>query len=196
MSDVSSLLRAVRLVREPLDVASIYDAHGDAIHASLARLGVREPDRQDAMQDVLVVVHRRLGSWDGECKITSWLFGICIRVAAKYRRRAHVRHESSCEEACSARASDETSPEDAVVERDARARLERVLDGMDLTRRAVLVMYELEELSTREITEQLGVPVGTIHSRLYAARKEFEDSLARLEARAAHAARVARRSAR
>ena len=63
---------------------------------------------------------------------------------------------------------------------------------MDLERRAVFVMYELEELSTREIAQQLGVPVGTIHSRLHTARQEFEASLARLQARESHDVRVAR----
>jgi RNA polymerase sigma-70 factor (ECF subfamily) len=52
---------------------------------------------------------------------------------------------------------------------------------MDIDKRAVFVMYEVEELSTMEIASVLGVPMGTVHSRLHAARKQFELVLSRLQ---------------
>jgi RNA polymerase sigma-70 factor (ECF subfamily) len=45
-------------------------------------------------------------------------------------------------------------------------------------------MYEIEELSTTEISSVLGVPAGTVHSRLHAAREQFQVVLSRLDARA------------
>jgi DNA-directed RNA polymerase specialized sigma24 family protein len=66
----------------PLDVERVHAAHADFVFRSLSRLGVREPDLLDMLQEVFVIVHRRAGSYDGTSKLTSWLFGICLRVAA------------------------------------------------------------------------------------------------------------------
>jgi RNA polymerase sigma-70 factor (ECF subfamily) len=64
---------------------------------------------------------------------------------------------------------------------EAQRLLRDVLDRMDIDKRAVFVMYEVEELSTMEIASVLGVPMGTVHSRLHAARKQFELVLSRLQ---------------
>ena len=66
---------------------------------------------------------------------------------------------------------------------------------MDIERRALFVMFELDEMSCEEIAEVLGVPVGTVHSRLHAARKEFQAALTRFSAREASQA-ATRRSGR
>jgi RNA polymerase sigma-70 factor (ECF subfamily) len=166
-----------------LDVEAIYRAHGRFMWASLHRVGVREADLPDALQEALVVVHRRLHTYDREAKLTSWLFGICLRVGAAQRRRAHHRREELRADArMEHEASDRPTPEDEALTNDARRRLNMVLDGMDGEKRAVLVMFEIEGLSCAQIAEMLDVPVGTIHSRLFAARKAFEQSLARVNA--------------
>jgi RNA polymerase sigma-70 factor (ECF subfamily) len=54
---------------------------------------------------------------------------------------------------------------------------------MSVERRALLVMYELDEMTCEEIAEVLGIPVGTVHSRLHAAREEFKSALKRWKAR-------------
>jgi RNA polymerase sigma-70 factor (ECF subfamily) len=63
--------------------------------------------------------------------------------------------------------------ESSVSAREARVEVARALDGLDVEKRAVFVMFELEDLSCAEIAEIVGVPVGTVHSRLHAARAEF-----------------------
>ena len=76
-----------------------------------------------------------------------------------------------------------------VNSRAARARLARVLDAMDADKRALLVMFEIEELPCDEIAAIVGAPVGTVWSRLHAARRQFEARLARLHARESRGAR-------
>ena len=75
------------------------------------------------------------------------------------------------------------SPEDEAERTRARAVLHAVLDTLDLERRAIFVMYELDELPCEEIAAIVGVPVGTVHSRLFAARKDFQRAAARWQAR-------------
>ena len=172
----------------PLDVTAIHAAHADFVWATLQRFGVRDADLEDMLQEVFIVVHRRLDSYDGSAKMTTWLFGIAMRVAAAQRRRAHVRRERAVDEVPedATRTNVSESPEEAAIRKQAHERLVEILDAMDLERRAVFVMFEIEELSCDEIANVMGVPTGTVYSRLHKARKEFEAGLARIEARDRH----------
>ena len=172
-------------VAGPLDVTAIHAAHADFVWATLQRFGVRDADLEDMLQEVFIVVHRRLDSFDGVSRITTWLYGICMRVAAAHRRKAHVRRERAVEEVPEENMdrTGQESPEEAAMRKQGRERLEEILDSMDLERRAVFVMFEVEELSCDEIAALSGVPVGTVYSRLHKARKEFESALSRIKAR-------------
>lgn len=170
--DVEAAIPLPQLRSNPLDVTAIHAAHADFVWSALQRFGVRDADLEDALQEVFVVVHRRLDSFDGTSKMTTWLYGIAMRVAAAFRRKAHVRRERPVEEV--PEGDDESlSPEEAASRSQARATLHEILDEMDLDRRAVFVMFEVEELSCEEIAALVGIPVGTVYSRLHKARKEF-----------------------
>jgi RNA polymerase sigma-70 factor, ECF subfamily len=83
---------------------------------------------------------------------------------------------------------------DAQLERhEARAALEEVLDELEMDLRAVLVLFELEEMSTAEIAATLEIPMGTVSSRLRRAREEFQSAAKRVHARVWTAARGATR---
>lgn len=166
---------------EPLEVAAVYERHGDFVWRSLQQLGVRDADLDDVLQEVLVVVHRRLHTFNGSSKLTTWLFGICLRVASRYRRRAYFRWERLTQ--APPELSSSLTPEDACAQRQAQAELESLLGGLSLEKRAVFVLFEVEGQSCRDIAELLDVPVGTIHSRLHAARKEVMRAAAKRQAR-------------
>jgi RNA polymerase sigma-70 factor (ECF subfamily) len=162
-----------------LDVVAVYRAHADFVWRSLQRLGVRSSDLEDRFQDVFMVVHQRLHTFRGASQLTTWLFGICVRVAAAHRRRAWFLREVPNADVPEPEATSSNRPDDALAEREAEALLERVLDEMDLEKRAVLVMFEIDELPSEEIALILGVPVGTVWSRLSSARKQFQRILSR-----------------
>ena len=169
----------------PLDVASLHEAHADFVWRSLCRLGVREADADDMMQEVFVVVHRRLSTYVAGGKVTTWLFGICLRVAAAYRRRACNRREQLVGEAPDPWVSPDPPPDSIAEAREAQQRLKSLLDELDLEKRAIFVMFEIDEMPCDEIASLLGVAVGTVYSRLHAARKAFAAALGRLQAREA-----------
>jgi RNA polymerase sigma-70 factor (ECF subfamily) len=168
----------------PLDVASIHAAHADFVWASLQRMGVRDADLDDLMQEVFVIVHRKLHTFDGTSRVTTWLFGIAMRVAAAHRRLAYNRRERASANPPDARVTDpRDGPEGAAEAAEARAELTEILDSLDLEKRVVFVMFEIEELDCDHIATTLGIPVGTVYSRLHAARKDFQAALARRNAR-------------
>src|SRR5262245_7358664 len=162
-------------VRE-VDVAAAYEEHAELVWKSLHRLGVRTADVPDLMHEVFLVLYRRRGEWDGRRELGPWLWGICVGLARNYRRRAFRRAEAATDPPPEGRAE-----RDAEGELDARRRVERgkrALEELDPERRAVFVMFEVEGMSGREIADELGVPLGTVHSRLHAARRELASALA------------------
>lgn len=168
-------------LRAPLTVREIHNEHSEFVWASLARLGVRRADLPDMLQEVFVVVHRRLDSFDGTSKMTTWLFGICMRVAAAYRRRAWFRRERPTGPTFDEPA-DAATPEEQVDAMRARTQLDALLDELSLERRVVFVLFELEEMPCTAIAELLGVPVGTVYSRIHAAREDLKRVVARQRA--------------
>ncbi len=143
---------------------------------TLQRMGIRREDCPDVMQNVLVVVHKKLHTYDPSQPLRAWLYGICAKEASSHRRRAWVRREQpsgahAISEDVAADAAHD--PEAAASSREERVRLEAMLNELDPDKRAVLVMFEVEERSCDEIAEACGVPVGTVFSRLSHARKAF-----------------------
>jgi RNA polymerase sigma-70 factor (ECF subfamily) len=167
---------------DPLDLGEVFARHSDFVWRTLQRMGVREADLEDVAQDVFLVVGQRLHEFERRSRVTTWLYGICLRVASTHRRRAWVRREIPTSEGADA-PDPEGGPDAALETARKRRDLYAVLDLMSLERRALLVMYELDEMSCEELAEILGVPTGTVHSRLHAAREEFRAALKRYAAR-------------
>jgi RNA polymerase sigma-70 factor (ECF subfamily) len=144
---------------------------------------VPESDAADAVQDVFLVVHRRLDDFEGRSKITTWLYGISLRVARDRRRLSAARRQtddtSSIDEC-----EDEHADVAAIVERNQGMRvLEAILDEMPLEQRAVFTLFELDGMGGESIAELLDIPLGTMHSRLRLAREQFRRTLSRFQAR-------------
>ena len=159
----------------------IYRAHFRRVWRTLGRLGVREADLMDVSQNVFIVVHRRLATFEGRAELTTWLFSICRLVAKDYRRSAPIRREvvvdvRSLPQAANAAESDALgeSPLARLNTEDLSELLESILSKLPEKLRVVFVMFELEELSGEEIAVLLDVPVGTVRSRLRLARVAFQ----------------------
>lgn len=167
---------------EAPDVADIAEAHGDFLWATLQRMGGPPSDLPDLVQEVLMVVHRRLPSYEPARPLRPWLFGICLRVVLAHRRRAWFRRERPVAEVPDGPAAGGNPEQAASVAEDAR-RLRGLLAGMDPEKRAVFSMFELEQLTCEEIAAVVGVPIGTVWSRLHLARKQFKEACARQAAR-------------
>jgi RNA polymerase sigma-70 factor (ECF subfamily) len=158
-----------------------YETHVRFVWRVLPRLGVRDSDVADAVQDVFVVVHKKLPEFEGRSKPTTWLFAICMRVASDRRRLAHLRREvPSLEEPASEACEGDGAA--ALERRQARALLESILSRMPEEQRIVFSLFEIEQMSADAIAELLDVPEGTVRSRLRLARASFDQSVARLRA--------------
>jgi RNA polymerase sigma-70 factor, ECF subfamily len=150
----------------------VYRTHFDAVWRTLRRLGVPDKDATDAAQEVFLIAYRRLAEFEGRSSMKTWLFGIAFRVASNRRNRGSHRREvmdDGLVEALGVVSNFETEME----QRDLLRLLERVLDRLPLEQRAVFTLYEMEGLTGDEIAAALGVPAGTVRSRLRLAREAF-----------------------
>jgi RNA polymerase sigma-70 factor (ECF subfamily) len=168
-------------VQRPPTTVELFHAHASFVWRVLRRLGISDTDVEDACQEVFVVAHRRLDGFEGRSSVQTWLYGICVRVGGAHRRRARV-HELPAS-AHHEQAAD-APQEDEVALREARVELDRMLDRLDDEKRAVFVLFEIEELPMIEVAEAVGCPLQTAYSRLHAARREVDLMLTRIRARA------------
>jgi RNA polymerase sigma-70 factor (ECF subfamily) len=165
-----------------LDLPAIYAQHADFVWRSLRRLGVPERSVDDAVQDVFIVVHRRLAEFEGRSTLKSWLFGIARRVAHDHRRR--IGRKERDEELPEVIVDPAAPTPAAEVERAEAVRaLHAILAGLDDDKREVFILAELEQMTAPEIAAALAVNLNTVYSRLRAARAAFDAAVARHLAR-------------
>jgi RNA polymerase sigma-70 factor (ECF subfamily) len=117
---------------------------------------------------VFVTVHRKLSSFEGRSSLRTWLYGICIRVASEHRRKAYVRHERPASEPAPEQASHSGPGPDSSLEQ--RLAVQRLLSVLDEDKRSVVVLYEIEGFSMKEVAEIVECPLQTAYSRLHAGR--------------------------
>lgn len=156
-----------------LDAEALYRAHSEFVARFLLKLGVAGQDVQDLLQEVFLVAHRRGGFIMGPAKPTTWLAEIAFRVASDRRKKTKRKPEDADTETISLLPAAGATPGDAAEARQALARVQRALDALTPDKRVVFVLFELEGESCDAIARGLGIPVGTVYSRLHAARREF-----------------------
>lgn len=158
----------------------VFADHAPLVWRALRRLGVPPADIEDVCQEVFTTVHRRLPTFEGRSPLSTWIYGICVRLAWTYRRTQRRRRETVVETMPEASVD---APQDVALERRrALAFADSVLDALDDDKRAVFVLYEIEELPMKEVAEAVGCPLHTAYARLYAARRDFEAAVRRADA--------------
>jgi RNA polymerase sigma-70 factor, ECF subfamily len=160
----------------------LYDRWFYDVSCWVRALGARDADRDDLVQDVFLVAHRRLASFDGE-NPAGWLYQIARRKVRDYRRLAWVKHFF---------ATDTIAPFDGVLqslknplqelETSEKAQLlNRVLASLNVDQRAAFMLFEVEGQSGDQIAQMQKVPLNTVWARIYKARKRLQREARRLE---------------
>ncbi len=152
-----------------LSASELFARHAVFVATFARRLGARPADVDDLVQETFLVVHRKGGFLVGEAKPTTWLAAITLRLFKNHCRRAGRRPTHELGE-------DVSTSENQLDRLEARSSLRRVeacLNQPDPDRRAVFVLFELQEQSCEDIAQALEIPVGTVYSRLHKARKKF-----------------------
>jgi RNA polymerase sigma-70 factor (ECF subfamily) len=152
------------------ELEAIYRTEVSHVWSFLARLGVRAAWLEDLTHDVFAIALRRREEFDVARSARPWLLGIAYRVALDFRRLAMHRHETGAKAPDLPVAGD---AEDGLHQRDAKRLVDAALDQLDLDRRTVLVMHDLQEIAIPDVAEALAIPLGTAYSRLRLGRRDF-----------------------
>jgi RNA polymerase sigma-70 factor, ECF subfamily len=161
-----------------LDSGALFRAHAPFVAGFLARLGLEPHELDDAVQEVFLLAHRRGGFDEGKAQPTTWLAAIALRVASGMRRSRRRRRARALDPGSEAGGS---TPFEALAAAESLDRVQRALGTLSLEHRAVFVLFEIEDVSCESIAAGMGIPLGTVYSRLHAARRAFQRAHARLD---------------
>lgn len=159
----------------------VYEECVAFVWRSLKSLGVRDHRLDDAVQEVFLVVHRRLAEFESRSSVRTWVYGIAVRVAHDCRRRE--QRKGGLAPLDTETVDPRPGPEEQVELSRAVDELAAILDSLEPAKRDIFVLSEVEQLSAPEIAQVLGVNVNTVYSRIRAARKEFEIAFSQHEER-------------
>jgi len=155
---------------------SLYDRYAPLVHRFSAALGVPIDEREDAAQDIFVAVYRSLRHFRGEAQLSTWIYRIAARHAIRMGRRRRTRemmHLTMVKE----KPPIATDPSERSTH---IATLDRMLAKLPPKKRTVLVLFEIEGLSAKEISDVVGCPENTVWSRLHHARAEMVKAARRM----------------
>ncbi len=159
----------------------VYEAWFDEVARWVRALGGPDADRDDLVQDVFLIVHRRLSDFDGK-NLGGWLYRIARRRVRDFRRLLWVRQIFSHSEPVSDRIFDPRSDPAECYETKQRGQLlEGLLARLNADQGAAFVLFEIEGFSGEEIARLQGVPINTVWARIYKARQKLTARLTRLE---------------
>lgn len=149
----------------------------DRLYPTVLRLTGSSEDAHDLLQETFLRAYQKLGLFQGESGFYTWVYRIAVNLAlSSRRRRKTVRPSVDSSSHDSFDPPDDPSQTDPSLpleraERDAR--IQSALSALAADHRAVVVLKDLDGLRYEEIAEMLGIPVGTVRSRLHRARNEL-----------------------
>jgi RNA polymerase sigma-70 factor (ECF subfamily) len=179
-NDDNSLIVACRAGRTEA-FGLLVQRYQDRLYPTMLRLTGSAEDALDLLQDAFLRAFEKLDKFQGESSFYTWVYRIAVNLALSGRRRRNVTlrfarpdHDDSLDPRDESSSSDPTLPLE-LAERDQL--IQAALDALADDHRAVVVMKEFDGLRYEEIASILGVPVGTVRSRLHRARLELRDRL-------------------
>lgn len=169
---------------QDLQVEQVYAAHVDFVWRSARSLGVREGYIDDVVQEVFVVVQRRLAEFEGRSDIKTWLFGITRRVVRAHIRQL-IRGRAQTEPTSELVDPNAACAESQLATLEGARLLYALLDELPADLREVFVLSELEEMSGPAIAEALELQLSNVYARMRRAKIAFDAALKRYRAKQA-----------
>ncbi|HUX01701.1 MAG: sigma-70 family RNA polymerase sigma factor [Phycisphaerae bacterium] len=163
----------------------IVQRYQDRIYNTVYRMVGSAEDAQDLAQDVFVKAYENLAGFQGTSSLYTWLFRIAVNASLSHRRkRKGIRmvNLGGGEDGPGAPGDgwpdrDPPNPAGRMVAAETETQVQHALDGLDEEYRTVVVLRDVQHCDYREIAEIVGVPTGTVKSRLHRARLLLRDKL-------------------
>ncbi|MET0793222.1 MAG: sigma-70 family RNA polymerase sigma factor [Polyangiaceae bacterium] len=162
----------------------IYRLHFDFVWSVARHLGVGTDAMDDVVQEAFIVIHSRLHTLERPEALRSWIYGVVRRTVSAHHRSRRTRDAAGAAVAIEGElAPPPATPLELTEKKTGLELLASLLAQLDDTKREVLVLVELQEMTVPEVADALEIPLNTAYSRLRAARQAFDAILVRHEAR-------------
>jgi len=159
------------------DFEQVFRQHVTQVCRALSAMGVAPHQVDDAAQEVFLIVHNKLGEFEGRSKLSTWIYAIAYGVGANYRAKA--RRQPRLASLDDAEVASSGGPEQALSGKEAARFLERFCNQLDDGMRDIFVLCLLEGQSSVDVGALLGMNVNTVYSRVRVLREELRAALAR-----------------
>jgi RNA polymerase sigma-70 factor (ECF subfamily) len=167
------------------DVAALghlYDEHHAAVYRFACRM-LGETHAWDVVQDTFMTLPKALRRWNGEGALRTFIIGIAVNHARHHVRSSARRRNALGRLALEPELDTGSTPEQTAERQRLAGLLLRALDALSFEHRSVFVLCEVEERGSPEVAQILGVPEGTVRTRLFHARQKLRAALEKAGAR-------------
>jgi RNA polymerase sigma-70 factor (ECF subfamily) len=158
------------------DLRRLYLAEGAGLRQALGRLAP-DLDADDLLHELFLIALGKREELATAVSPRAWLYGVAVKLAATRRRTARLRRFFGLAHAQDIPAVDASTR--TVEQRDAQRRVSRALESLSAAKRDVFVLFELQGLPGEDIAAALGIPLKTVWTRLFHARKEVTAAIER-----------------
>jgi RNA polymerase sigma-70 factor (ECF subfamily) len=164
--------------------AAIVERYQDRLHNVIYRLVGSTEDARDLLQDTFVKAYENLDGFRGGSSLYTWLFRIAVNTALSHRRKRRWTHVglgpvSDADPASEAGWPDPAAPDpaDPMLAAETETAVQQALNGLDEEHRTIVVLRDIQHCDYNDMAEILGLPAGTVKSRLHRARLMLRDKL-------------------
>jgi RNA polymerase sigma-70 factor (ECF subfamily) len=165
----------------PIPAEDLFRQHAAWVARFLTRLGAEPSNVEDLVQDVFLTAHRKGGYLPGAASPKTWLADIAQHARSTANRTKRRRREQVDPVALSAAIHHSANPYELAASTEGLTRVQGFLDQLSEEQRTVFILFELERESLAAIAAGLGVPLGTVCSRLDTARQSIRRAYEKLE---------------
>lgn len=174
-------------------LATLMDRYAARVYRLALGITRNEADAEEVVQDVFLTLFRKIETFEGRAALGSWIYRVTVNAALIKRRNKRSEVEVSLDaylptfipdghragERAYVLADWSKTPEEDLLARETGALLQRAIDELPDHYRAVLVLRDVEGLSTEQVAEVLGESIPTVKSRLHRARMALREELTR-----------------
>lgn len=156
----------------------LIERHQRLVAHMIGRLVLVEEDREELCQDVFLRVYDKIGEFNFQSKLSTWIATIAYRYSINYLRKKKMSFSTiPDEESFSTHFIAESNPQQALSEQDEEEVVRKMIEKLPAQYRTIVTLYHLDQMSYAEIGEVTGMPEGTVKNYLFRARKLLKDKL-------------------
>jgi RNA polymerase sigma-70 factor, ECF subfamily len=173
MSDTIEALKS----GDPGALDRFYRDHAEQVLGWVIRLGGLRVDAEDTAHEVFHIALKKMQTFRGDSSVTTWLYAITRNVVRNARRKAALWRMVGLGEDTETLPARGELADDELIRMRRRRLVQRALERMKAGQREVLVLCDMEGRSAPEVGVMMGIPSGTVYSRLHYSRKQFAKAL-------------------